>query len=129
MIQVETLESIDNLDDILTQVPDIDAVWPGVLDLRASMGLEAPPPMDRPLEPEYIAAMAKFDAILKKHDMPRSSQAVGPPNAMRQQGKDNSLSFVAVDVLALRGQADMIPAARAIFPAERRMQQEEVRGR
>ena len=120
MIQVETLEAIDNLDDILTQVPEIDCVWPGLLDLRVSMGLVAPAPPDQPLEPEFIAAMAKFDSVLKKHDKPRAGQAIGSPDVMKQQGKDNSLNFVAVDVLGLAGQAELIPVAREMFPAGRK---------
>ena len=121
MIQIETLEAIDNLDDILTNVPGIDAVWPGMLDLRVSMGFEVPAPPDKPLEPEFVAAMAKFDDVLRKHQVPRAGQAVGSPDVMREQGQNNVMNFVAVDVLALLGQADLIPLARGMFPAERKM--------
>ena len=121
MIQIETLEAIDNLDDILTQVPEIDCVWPGLLDIRVSMGLEAPAPPDRPLEPEFLAAMDKFESILRKHDKPRAGQAFGSPEEMMRQGKNNSLSFVAADVAALGQLGQMIPVAREMFPAERKM--------
>ena len=124
MIQIETLEAIDNLDDILTQVPEIDVVWPGILDLRVSMGLEAPALPGQPLEPEYVDAMAKFERILQKHDKPRSGQAVGPPDSMREQGKDNSLSFVAVDIVGLLSCAEQIPIARQMLPAGRKMRDE-----
>ena len=85
------------------------------------MGLEAPAPQGKPLEPEFVAAMDKFDKVLRKHNMPRAGQALGSPEAMMEQGKNNSLSFVATDVLALAGQAELISVARKMFPAERKM--------
>ena len=121
MIQIETVEAIDNLDAILTECPEIDCVWPGLLDLRVSMDLVSPPNPGA-LEPEFIQAMAKFESILKKHDKPRSGLAMGPPAAQKKQAQNNSLSFLGVDALALRGLADIIPVARQMFPAERKMQ-------
>ena len=119
MIQIETAEAIDNLDAILTEVPEIDVVWPGILDISVSMGLDAPW-VGEP-NPEFVQAMAKFESTLKKHGKPRGGQALGGPEAMGEQGKNNSISFVAVDVLALAGLAELIPAARKVFPAERKM--------
>ena len=119
MIQIETIEGIDNLDAILTEVPDIDAVWLGILDIRASMGLKATG--FGGTEPEYLQAVAKFEGILKKHRKPRGGQGLGTPEAMRKACKDNSINFIAVDAVALKGLADVLPVARKIFPAERRM--------
>lgn len=126
MIQIETAEAIDQLDAILTEVPDIDAVWLGTLDMRVSMGLGGSP-FGGP-EPEYTAAIAKFERILKKHDKPRGGLALGEPDDMKKLGKDNSLSFVAGDVLALAGMAATLPTAKAMFPAERKMADAEVNG-
>ena len=119
MIQIETLEAVDNLDAILTAVPDIDAVWLGTLDIRVSMGLEAWGGPD--VEPEYAQMLAKFEAVLKKHDKPRGGQALGPPEVVREMAKDNSINFIAADALALAGLAEAIPAAREMFPAGRKM--------
>ena len=117
MIQIETLEAIDNLDDILTAVPDIDIVWLGTLDVRVSMGLAT----FAGTEPEFVQAAAKFASILKKHNKPRGGTALGPPEVMRESGKDNSLNFIAVDVVGLMGLAGTLPAVKELFPPERKM--------
>ncbi len=119
MIQIETVEAIDNLDAILTQVPDIDAVWLGTLDIRVSMGFVATGAGDP--EPEYLQAVAKFESVLKKHDKPRGGQRVGPPEIVKEACRDNSISFVAADALALVGLADVLPVLRETFPAQRKM--------
>lgn len=77
MIQIETLEGINNLDAMLTEVPDIDIVWLGSLDCRISMNLAANQGMGGS-EPEWIEAEAKFEEILKKHDKPRGGFGFGP---------------------------------------------------
>ena len=118
MIQIETLEAIDNLDAILTEVPDIDAVWLGTLDVRVSMGLAGS--FGGP-EPEYLQAVAKFESILKKHDKPRGGAAIGTPEVVRELGKENSISFVAMDAGALIGTTGNLSAAREMFPAQRKM--------
>ena len=117
MIQIETLEAIDNLDAILTAVPDIDIVWLGTLDVRVSMGLAT----FAGREPEFVQAAAKFASILKKHNKPRGGVALGPPEVMRESGKDNCLNFVAVDVIALMGTANTLAAVKELFPPERKM--------
>ena len=117
MIQIETMEGIENLDEILTQVEGIDAVWLGTLDLRVSMGL----PGMTGEEPEFVAAQERFAEILRKHDKPRGGLALGPPEAMMKTGKDNSLSFVAADVMALGGLAASLGPVKELFPAERKM--------
>ena len=117
MIQIETLEAIENLDDILTAVPDIDIVWLGTLDVRASMGLET---MSGP-EPEFVQAVAKFDSILKKHNKPRASVLLGQPEVMKKNGKDNSINFTAIDVLGLMGLTENLPAVKKLFPPEKKM--------
>lgn len=103
MIQIETLEGINNLDAILTECPDVDIVWLGSLDCRVSMNLAAnmgstlPPlliPSWRQLpwwklltdnvllvggdEPEWIEAEKKFEETLKKHNKPRGGFGFGP---------------------------------------------------
>ena len=125
MIQIETLEGIENLDDILTKVKDIDLVWIGTLDLRVSMGL---PGMSGE-EPEFIAAVDKFDSVLRKHDQPRGGLALGPPDVMKKLGQNNSLSFVAADVMALGGMAASLGPVKEMFPAERKWRGEDAGGK
>ena len=75
-------------------------------------------------EPEFLAAVQKFTDVLHKHDKPRGGLAMGPPEVMKQLGKDNSLSFVAADVMALGGLAARLGPVKEMFPAERKMRRE-----
>ena len=119
MIQIETLEAIDNLDAILTEVPDIDAVWLGTLDVRVSMGL--PGGGFGGTEPEFLQAVAKFEGILRKHDKPRGGAVIGTPEAMRELGKENSICFFAMDAGALIGTTRILSESSDLFMAGRKM--------
>lgn len=77
MIQIETLEGINNLDAMLTEVPDIDIVWLGSLDCRISMNMAANMGMSNG-EPEWAEAEKKFEDVLKKHNKPRGGFGFGP---------------------------------------------------
>lgn len=111
MIQIESLEGIDNLDAILTEVPDIDVVWLGTLDCRASMGLSASLAFARE-EPEWVAAVTKFDATLRKHNKPRAGFCMGGPDELRKAARDNVLLIHTADVLKLMEMAPQLAAAR-----------------
>ena len=111
IIQIETLEAINNLDDILTQVKDIDAVWLGSLDCRVSMGLKGM----HGEEPEWLEAVAKYKSVLAKHDMPDSGIAMGPPEVQAQAGKGKAFVVVAGDVIALLGHVGQLQDARNLF--------------
>lgn len=69
MIHIESLEGIKNLDSILTQVPDIDAVWLGTLDARVSMNLSGNGGMGGP-KPKWLEAVAKYSSTLRKTTSP-----------------------------------------------------------
>jgi 2-keto-3-deoxy-L-rhamnonate aldolase RhmA len=75
MIQIETLEAINNLDAMLTECPDVDMVWLGSLDCRVSMGLGAN--FFGGTELEWLAAEQKFIDTLRKHNKPRGGFAFG----------------------------------------------------
>lgn len=117
VIQIESLEAINNLDAILTEVPEVDAVWLGTIDCRVSMGLhcESGRATD---EPEWTEAVAKFRAIVRKHNKPSGGFALGSPERMRAMGQGKALIFVAIDVAALMSTVDELKQARQLFPAE-----------
>ncbi|KAF5541764.1 Pyoverdine biosynthesis [Fusarium mexicanum] len=112
LIQIESEEGINNLDDILTQVPDIDAVWLGAMDLRVSMGLEG---MWGP-ESEFLAAVGKYNSILAKHDMPGAGIVQGPPQIMTQLSQGRAFMIVASDVQAIMSQKQTLVEARSLMP-------------
>lgn len=112
IIQIESPEGIDNLDDILTQVPDIDAVWIGTIDLRVSMGLEDP----WGNEPEFLEAIAKYESVLRKHDKPGSGIVQGSPETMKYLSRGRAFMLVASDVQAMMSQKQALVDARALMP-------------
>ena len=61
--QIETVEALENLDDILS-VPGIDAVYIGPMDLSISMGIA--PEMDGEA-PEYASARRRIVEACRRH--------------------------------------------------------------
>ncbi|KUI60701.1 4-hydroxy-2-oxovalerate aldolase [Cytospora mali] len=117
MIQIESLAGIDNLDAILTEVPDIDAVWLGSLDARVSMNLVGSVTGD---EPEWLEAKARFHEILRKHRKPYGGFYLDPADEnMREAAKDQQLMFISADVLALMGMYQTLVGARAVVNGDK----------
>ncbi|KAK3380928.1 Pyruvate/Phosphoenolpyruvate kinase-like domain-containing protein [Podospora didyma] len=87
MIQIETLQGIENLDKILREVPDIDCVWLGSLDCRISMGLPGKRRDGRD--------------TLKKHDVPKAGFCFGSADAFTKTAGEMALMFISADVLQL----------------------------
>ena len=115
MIQIETLAGIENLDAILTECPDIDAVWLGTLDCRISMNMPGNSGFGG-AEPEWLEAVAKYESILIKHNKPRGGFALGPPEVMTAMGSKLSFITVAADIVQLVGLGQELAKAREAFP-------------
>ncbi|KAI9720463.1 MAG: hypothetical protein M1812_002969 [Candelaria pacifica] len=114
MIQIETLEGINNLDAILTAVPDIDAVWLGTLDARISMNLPGNGGMGG-TEQEWVDAVATYENTMKKHNKPSAGFAIGDKDTMIKMGKGKSFLMVTADVMGLAGLAGGLQAAREVY--------------
>ncbi|KAL2264500.1 hypothetical protein VTJ83DRAFT_7010 [Remersonia thermophila] len=99
MVQIESVEGINNLDAILTEVPDIDIVWLGSFDCRVSMGLDAN--MGQGTEPEWLAAVETFNETLKKHKKPRAGFCLGGPAGLAKMAEDNMILLISADVMKL----------------------------
>jgi 4-hydroxy-2-oxoheptanedioate aldolase len=63
IVQVETKESVANLDEILA-VPGVDAAYIGPADLSLSLGL--PPASDQD-EPAFVEAIERVLEVSKRH--------------------------------------------------------------
>ena len=74
--QVESLAAIDALDDIL-DVPGMDAILVGPLDLSINMGIPG-----RYHDPAFVAAVERVIAVCEKRHVP-SGIAVATPDAVR----------------------------------------------
>jgi 4-hydroxy-2-oxoheptanedioate aldolase len=116
MIQIETLEGVNNLDDILTQVPDIDSVWLGTFDLQVSMGLNPTMQSREQKDPAYQEAVAKYKRICAKHNIPKGGFALGSPEDVKAAAGDNVFIVVGSDVLGILGQAAMLQQAKELLP-------------
>ncbi|KAL7954562.1 Phosphoenolpyruvate/pyruvate domain-containing protein [Trichoderma compactum] len=106
MIQIESLEGINNLDAILTEVADIDIVWLGSLDARVSMNLSADTSGQ---EKEWLEAKEKFFSVMEKHDKPYGGFGFAPPfgspEALKEAAKRSSFIICSADVMHLAGLA------------------------
>ncbi|KAI6778063.1 uncharacterized protein J7T54_007671 [Emericellopsis cladophorae] len=118
MIQIESLEAINNLDDILTEVGEhIDIVWLGSLDARISMGL--PGQFGSGGEPEWLAARDKFFQVIQKHDKPYGGFSIGSApfgtlDTIRQASERMSFMVVSGDVLHLMAMQKDLADARSV---------------
>ncbi|CAI0654992.1 unnamed protein product, partial [Colletotrichum noveboracense] len=118
MIQIETAQGVRNLDDILTQCPDIDVVWLGSLDARVSMNLPANMggPQD---EPEWLEIQKLFFETMDKHDKPYAGFAFatppyGSPEKLQEAAKRMSFISMSADVLHLGMMAMDLQQAKQI---------------
>ncbi len=63
MIQIESVQALQNLDEILS-VPGLDVAFVGPNDLHASLGL---PPANYSREPAFIDALERLKAVARQH--------------------------------------------------------------
>ncbi|KAK4097706.1 Phosphoenolpyruvate/pyruvate domain-containing protein [Parathielavia hyrcaniae] len=117
MVQIETLEGINNLDAILTECPDIDVVWLGGLDCRISMNL--PASFGLGAEPEWLVAVEKFNATLKKHNKPRAGFCLQGGEELAKMAQDNCFLIHAADTVALCQMHGHLLAAKAVLAAKK----------
>ena len=71
IVQIETKESVENLDDILS-VPGVDAAYIGPADLSLSLGL--PPASDHD-EPAFVEAIGRVLDACKRHNVAPGAHA------------------------------------------------------
>lgn len=116
-IQIENMKGIDNLDDILTQCPDIDFVWLGTIDLRVSMGFNADFGGVND-EPEWVAALDKYAKICKKHSKPMAGISLPPMPGWQERARELSFVVVASDVVAMLQVKQCKDQARAALPPQ-----------
>ncbi|KAL9623410.1 MAG: hypothetical protein Q9160_002303 [Pyrenula sp. 1 TL-2023] len=115
IIQVETLAAIHNLDAILAACPQIDAVWLGSLDARVSMNLPGNGGMGGE-EPEWLDALALYNATMKKHNKPRAGFAFGPTREVkREMARGKSFVVTSADVLAFVALGRELEEGREVF--------------
>jgi 2-keto-3-deoxy-L-rhamnonate aldolase RhmA len=117
MVQIESLEGINNLDAILSEIPEIDVVWLGGIDCRISMNL--PANFGQGDEPEWLAAVQQFNGTLKKHNKPRAGFCLAGGDELTKMAEDNVLLIHAADVLKLYEMGPQLMAARAVVALQK----------
>ncbi|MCJ1437470.1 hypothetical protein MMC27_006857 [Xylographa pallens] len=114
MIQIETLEGIRNLDSILTEVPGIDAVWLGTLDLRVSMNLPGNGGMGG-AEPEWLDAVKLYDDIMARHlGVAKAGFALAAMPNFEQMAHGKALVVMAADVMAFMSLMASLQSGREV---------------
>lgn len=114
IIQIESLEGIHNLDEILTECPEIDAVWLGAFDARVSMNLPAGFAVEAK-EAEWLAAVGVFDATMKKHGKPKAGFSLGSGEQVKKDAADKSFMLLWADVVQLGMMGESLREMRAMF--------------
>ena len=114
MIQIETLVGIHNLDAILSEVPDIDAVWLGALDTRVSMSLPAGHGI-RGSEPEWLEAADLFHQTVKKHNKPYAGFSFATGEELRKLTANMSMCMITADTTKLAEMVGELANAKAML--------------
>ncbi|KAL5610704.1 hypothetical protein FOBRF1_006821 [Fusarium oxysporum] len=119
MIQIESLEGINNLDAILTEVPDIDVIWLGSFDARISMNLAGNMSTGGD-DQEWLDAREKFFATIDKYDKPYSGFAFvnppyGSPGTLKQAAERMSMIIITTDAIHLAGMAQDLAQSREVI--------------
>ncbi|KAL6879177.1 Phosphoenolpyruvate/pyruvate domain-containing protein [Trichoderma novae-zelandiae] len=114
VIQIESLQGIENLDAILTEVPEIDAVWLGMLDARISMNMPSGFGVACD-EPEWLAAVEKLKAALKKHNKPYAGFALSTGDGLRKDAEGMAMCVITSDVPKLMEMGGQLAEAKAVF--------------
>jgi 2-dehydro-3-deoxyglucarate aldolase/4-hydroxy-2-oxoheptanedioate aldolase len=112
ILQVETPQAIDNLDEI-GKVPGVDALFIGPMDLSTSMGH-----LGNPAHPEVQAAIATVEAKAKALRMPLGTISAGWEQAKGLYDRGYQLVTLLSDVILLsRAAAEALAKFREAFPA------------
>ncbi|KXX75054.1 2-keto-3-deoxy-L-rhamnonate aldolase [Madurella mycetomatis] len=94
---IESLERINDLDAILTEVPEIDVAWLGSLNCCVSMNL--PVNCGYGTEPDWQAAVQTFNAAVKKHKKPAASFCIADNNGLSKAAEDNVILVHAIEFM------------------------------
>jgi 4-hydroxy-2-oxoheptanedioate aldolase len=112
---IETVEALENLDDILT-TPGVDAVYVGPADLSLSLGYE--PGVDR-TEPAVVKAQKTIAAACKLNGVVSGFHTVTPEYALKMIDDGYRFVTVATDFRLIAAQAaKAVKAVRKRVPAE-----------
>ena len=95
VLQIEHIDAVDRLDEILN-VPGVDAVFVGPLDLSGSLGQ-----LGNVEHPDVQAAVASIKAVCLARGTPMGVFAIDGESARAQSGAGFTLLAIGVDVMYL----------------------------
>ena len=111
ILQVETPQAIDNLDEI-GKVPGVDALFIGPMDLSTSMGH-----LGSPAHPEVQAAMARVEAKVKTLGLPLGTISAGWDQAKALYDRGYQMITLMSDVILVsRASAELATKIRESYP-------------